>query len=183
MRQAEVTWGAQQRLQDAARLTLRLHTCNVKISMDGIWANMDLTFFVSAMRAATLKQNYHSLVIKPHKETNPPWKLDILLFHSTQYYSPRCLTGPGKFWRTEWRHGACVLAAHKGHRSEGKESKSRGSTVQQCAAAEAINTNKTFYVTRAQTNHRLRQRSANQSIQSLATLLPSTCTSFNTVCN
>jgi hypothetical protein len=54
MRQAEVTWDAQQRLQDAARLTLRLHTCNVKISMkcEQTWI---LPFFVSAMRAATLK--------------------------------------------------------------------------------------------------------------------------------
>lgn len=72
------------------------------------------------------------------------------------------------------------LPAHEGHSSKGKERKSRDLTTQQCAAAEAINTNKTLYVMHTSANHRLGQRFPNQSIRPLATLMPSYGAARNT---
>lgn len=44
---------------------------------------------ITIVRLTIHKQNYHTLVIKPHRETNPPWKLNILLFHLAQFSFPK----------------------------------------------------------------------------------------------
>lgn len=133
---------------------------------------------VTILRFVIHKYNYHSPVVTPHRESKPPWKLDILLFNLAQFCSPNMSDSARKILgnrMTSWR---MRLDAHEGHSSKGKERKSRDLTTQQCAAAETINTNKTLYVMRTSANHRLGQRFPNQSIRPLDTLMPS----YGTVC-